>query len=331
MANQWTADGVLEVMRGFQPACVLAAAAELDVFGILAAAPLTASQITDKLHADLRGTTVLLDSLAALGFLAKRHDQYAAVDGVSDLLTESGRQSVLAMVRHQATCLRRWSELAKVVQTGSPCEKRPSIRGEAADYAAFVEAMDNIARTMTDRVVADLPRLMFRRLLDVGGATGSWTIAFLRAYSQASATLFDLPQVMPQAQQRLSAVGLTGRVTLAAGDFYKDPLPGGCDLAWVSAIVHQNSRAQNRELFAKLHAALPPGGQVLIRDILMEESRISPVSGAMFAVNMLVATQSGGTFTVSELSEDLAAAGFGEAKVLRHDEGMHAVLGAVRR
>ena len=330
MPNPWTIDSVLDLMSGFQPACVLAAAAELDIFGMLAAAPLTAEQVAAKCHGDPRGTVVLLDALAALGFLTKQRNQYAAA-GVTDLLTETGRQSVLAMVRHQANCLRRWSELAQVVKTGAPAEKWPSIRGEAADYAAFIEAMDNIARTMTDRVVADLAPLKFRRVLDVGGATGSWTIAFLRAYPQASATLFDLPVVMPQARQRLSAVGLIDRVTLAAGDFYKDPLPQGCDLAWVSAIVHQNSRAQNRELFAKLQATLPPGGQVLIRDILMEESRISPVSGAMFAVNMLVATQSGGTFTVAELSEDLAAAGFGDAKVLRNDEGMHAVLGAVRR
>ncbi len=331
MPNQWTADSVLDLMRGFQPVCVLAAAAELDIFGILAAGPLTAGQITEKAHADLRGMVVLLDALAALGFIVKQSDRYAAADGVADLLTETGRRSVLAMVRHQATCLRRWSDLAKSVQTGSPAEKRASIRGEAADYAAFIEAMDNIARTMTDRVVADLSQLNFRRILDVGGATGSWTIAFLRAYPQASATLFDLPVVMPQARERLSAVGLTDRVTLTPGDFYKDPLPQGCDLAWVSAIVHQNSREQNRELFTKLHAALPPGGQVLIRDILMEESRISPVSGALFAVNMLVATKSGGTFTVAELTEDLATAGFGDAQVLRRDDGMHAVLGAVRR
>ncbi|MFI5378452.1 MAG: methyltransferase [Tepidisphaerales bacterium] len=330
MTHQWTADSVLEMIRAFQPACVLVAAAELDVFGILAAAPLTAEQVTARLQADIRGTTVLLDAAAALGFLAKRGQQYTTAEGIADLLTANGRQSVLAMVHHQANCLRRWSELAKVVKTGAPAERRPSVRGEAADYAAFVEAMDNIARTMTACLVADLPRLQFQRVLDVGGATGSWTIAFLRAYPQAAATLFDLPQVMPQARQRLSAVGLIGRVTLAAGDFYKDALPGGCDLAWVSAIVHQNSRQQNRELFAKLHAALPPGGQVLIRDILMEESRTAPVSGALFAVNMLVATQSGGTFTVAELSQDLAAAGFRDAKVLRRDEGMHSVLGAIR-
>ena len=330
MTNQWTADSLLEMARAFQPACVLMAAAELDLFALLAPAPLTAEQVTAQLHTDLRGTAILLDALAALGLLAKHGSQYTTAQGIADLLTAAGRQSILAMVHHQANCLRPWSELARIVHTGAPAERRPSIRGAAADYAAFIEAMDNISRSVTDRLVADLPRLQFRRVLDVGGATGSWTIAFLRAYPNTSATLFDLPQVIPQARERLSAAGLLDRVTLAAGDFYADPLPTGCDLAWVSAIVHQNSRQQNRDLFARLHAALPSGGQVLIRDYLMEESRTAPASGALFAVNMLVATPAGGTFTVTELSEDLAAAGFRAARVLHPDEGMHAVLGAIR-
>ena len=330
MAKQWTAEGVLELTRAFQPVCVLAAGAELEIFDLLSAGPLSAGGVAQKKQADERAMRVLLDALTALGLLEKQGDRYALAGGVGDLLTQKGKSSVLAMVLHQANCLRRWAELAEVVKSGKPGERRASVRGQAADYAAFIEAMDNISRTAAPQLVADLPKLEFRHLLDVGGASGSWTIAFLRAYPDARATLFDLPQVIPQARQRLGDAGVIDRVELVSGDFYNDPLPHGADLAWISAIVHQNSRQQNRELFAKVHAALVPGGRVLIRDILMDESRVSPVSGALFAVNMLVATPAGGTYTVKELSEDLAASGFRDAKVLRRDEGMHAVLGAGR-
>jgi hypothetical protein len=107
-------------------------------------------------------------------------------------------------------------------------------------------------------------------------------------------------------------------------------LPRGADLAWVSAIVHQNSREQNRQLFARLFEALDPGGQVLIRDILMDPSRTTPVAGALFAVNMLVNTEQGGTFSFEELRDDLAAAGFTNAQVLRRDEGMHSIISAFK-
>ena len=108
-------------------------------------------------------------------------------------------------------------------------------------------------------------------------------------------------------------------------------MPIGCDLAWVSAIVHQNSRTQNRQLFRKIWRALRPGGRLAIRDFLMEESRIAPRAGALFAVNMLAHTAHGGTFTVAELRSDLAAAGFGAVKVARRDAGMSAVIVARKK
>ena len=94
----------------------------------------------------------------------------------------------------------------------------------------------------------------------------------------------------------------------------------------MSAIVHQNSRDQNRRLLHKVFQALVPGGRIAIRDILMEESRTSPVAGALFAINMLVATEGGGTFTFNELREDLESAGFDQMAVTRQDEGMNSVV-----
>jgi predicted O-methyltransferase YrrM len=186
--------------------------------------------------------------------------------------------------------------------------------------------MHNISAPNADQVIRAVRPLQFRHLLDIGGASGTWTIAFLRVCPSARATLFDLPQVIPMARRRLAAAGLDRRVKLVAGDFGTDALPPGADLAWVSAIVHQNSRAQNRALFSKVFAALAVGGRVAIRDILMEEDRTRPVAGALFAVNMLAATEGGGTFTLAELREDLAAAGFAETALMRHDEAMNAIV-----
>ena len=132
------------------------------------------------------------------------------------------------------------------------------------------------------------------------------------------------------ARQRLADAGLAERVRLVAGDFMEDPLPAGADLAWVSAIVHQNSRAQNRELFAKVFTALAPGGRIAIRDLVMEPSRTRPVAGALFALNMLVGTVGGGTFTFDELREDMEAAGLTHPALLRRDEGMNSVVVAAK-
>lgn len=323
---KWTAEGVLELSRTFQAAAVLGAAADLDLFGELAATPMKAAALAHRLRCHARGLTILLDALVALQLLEKSGDRYALLPGLDALLTPNGSRSILAMAQHQANCLRRWAQLAWVVKTGRPAERMASVRGEAGDEESFIGAMHNISAPNADHVIRAIRPLRFLHLLDLGGGSGTWTIAFLRACPSARATLFDLASVIPLARRRLAAAQLSGKVKLAAGDFMKDTLPPGADLAWVSAIVHQNSRAQNRALFSKVFRALVPGGRIAIRDILMEEDRTQPVAGALFAVNMLVATEGGGTFTFAELREDLEAGGFIQAAVLRADEAMNSIV-----
>ena len=322
----WTVEDVLALGRSYQGAAVLAAAADLDLFSALAPAPLAAAELARTLQCDLRALTILLDALVALRLLAKSGGNYALPASLKALLTPDGAQSILAMAQHQGHCLRNWAQLGRVVKTGRPAACMPGVRGEAGDQEAFIGAMHNVSAPNADQVIRAVQPLHLQHLLDIGGASGTWTIAFLRACPSAQATLFDLPHVLPMARRRLVAAGLDQRVKLAAGDFMADTLPLGADLAWVSAIVHQNSRAQNRALFSKVIAALVPGGRIAIRDILMEEDRTQPVAGALFAVNMLVATEGGGTFTFAELREDLAAAGFAEVALARQDEAMNAIV-----
>lgn len=326
--RRFTAEALLELGRSYQPAAVYAAAADLDLFGALAAGPLSASAIARKLQASLRGIAILLDALVALRLLKKRGGHYSLPVGAEAFLTSDGPHSILAMAQHQANCLRKWVQLARVVKTGRPAEGIPSVRGETGDQAAFIGAMHNIAAPTANQIVRGVSRRPFRHLLDIGGASGTWTIAFLRAARSATATLFDLPPVIPMARRRIVAAGLSRRVKLVAGDFLQDELPGGTDLAWVSAIVHQNSRAQNRRLFANVFQALTAGGRIAIRDVLMDSSRTRPVAGALFAVNMLVATDGGGTFTFDELRADLQASGFTDVVLARRDEGMNAIVTA---
>jgi len=330
MPKQWTAQAILQMAGQYQPACVLAAAAELELFDAMGAVAFTAEEAARKVGADLRGMTVLLDALAALELLEKHAGRYQAVPSALALLTAGAPGGVLAMVQHQANCARRWMQLAKVVKTGRPAERTASIRGEAADNASFIEAMNEISAPVADVLVREIGPPPFRHMLDVGGGSGTWTAAFLRAAPAATATIFDLPQVIPAAQRRMEAAGLSGRVNFVAGDYNTDRLPAGADLVLLSAIIHQNSRPQNRELFGRCHDALTPGGIVLIRDIVMEADRVHPPAGALFAVNMLTGTSGGGTWTLEEIRQDLSAAGFADVTLLRRDAGMNSVVRAVR-
>lgn len=307
------------------------AGAELGVFDVLSGERLSAKELAERLETDLRATTMLADALAAMEILLKEDERYALAPGIGELLTEPGEHSALAMVRHLANCQRSWTQLSSVVTTGRPANRGASIRGPEADLASFIEAMNEINRSMARDLVTAIGPPEFHHLLDLGGGPGTWTIAFLREAGKATATLFDRPDVIPIAQRHIEAAGMEDRVGFVGGDFSdKNALPSGADLVWISAIVHQNSREENRALFAKARAALVDGGRVLIRDVVMEKTRTIPPEGAMFAINMLVNTPGGGTYTFDELSEDLVAAGFREVAYLRRGQFMDSVIEAVK-
>jgi precorrin-6B methylase 2 len=328
MARRWNKEDISQLVRSFQPACVLAAAADLDIITALAKKPMTADALASSLNSDPRATTVLLDALTAMELLQKQGDIYSVPEEIAVLLSETSTDNILPEVRHLSNCLRRWARLAEVVRTGKPADCGPSIRGQASDRAAFIGAMHNISGPMADQLIQKLQPLKFSHLLDIGGASGTWTIAFLRAVPEAAATLFDLPPVIPLAQKRLSDAGLQDRVTLVGGDFSTNALPAGADLAWLSAICHQNSRRQNRALFAKVYNAIQDNGVLFIRDVVMDTSHTAPAPGALFAVNMLTGTEGGGTYSFEEYRRDLSEAGFDEVVLVHRDEMMSSLIKA---
>jgi precorrin-6B methylase 2 len=328
MPDKWTKEEILNIAKGYQKATLLFAAADLDIFTTLNKKPMTAKAISAELDTDYRATSVLLDALVAMALLTKQNAKYSVTPAAADLLCQTKPQSVLPMVRHHANCHRRWVQLPQITKSGKPVELSPSIRGQAADNAVFIGAMENSSRPVAAQIVEKLQPLSFRNLLDIGAASGTWTIAFLNALPKANATLFDLPDVIPMAEKRIAQAKLSDRVKFVPGDFYSDDLPPGADFAWLSAIAHQNSRSQNRELFAKIYHALQPHGTLVLRDIVMEKSRTQPPAGALFAVNMLVATEGGGTYTFEEYRSDLLNAGFKNVTLIARDEFMNSLIHA---
>lgn len=322
-------ENLLEAGRQYQHSAVLLAAAELDLFAH-AKGGASLTELAGKTGSDPNALRVLLDALASMKLLLKTRNSYRLAQGLDAFLTSGGRRPVLGMLCHQANCYRSWGELARVAKKGVPAPRRPSIRGGQGDVKSFIEAMHNVSTPVAAKVIRGVHPLSFTRLLDIGGASGTWTIAFLRACKSSRAVLLDLPQVIPLARKRLASEDLLDRVELASGDYNRDRLPSGCDLAWVSAIIHQNSMEQNLELFRRTHAALSPGGRIAIRDIVMEKNKVRPEAGALFAVNMLVNTKGGGTYTFNETKTALEKAGFVRVRLARRDSGMNAIIIAER-
>lgn len=318
---KWSQEALLGMGRAFMESRVLLTGAELDLFTLVAAKPLSAEQIAGRIGADLRALTIVLDALAAMGLLVKQNDTYQTEPSAARMLSADSPASILPMIRHSADLWDRWGQLTHRV--AGPREKEKSMR-------AFIGAMHVIGNTLAPRIVSLVGSSGARRLLDVGGASGTYTIAFLEAEPQMRATLFDLPPVIDIARERVGAAGMLDRVTLVAGNYKKDPLPAGHDLAFVSAIIHQNSPAENVTMFRNIFTALEPGGRIVVRDHVLSADRTNPKSGALFAVNMLVGTEGGNSYTETEIRDTMEQAGFAGVRIIHPDTRMDGLMEGFR-
>jgi predicted O-methyltransferase YrrM len=262
--------------------------------------------------------------------LEKNDETYYCPAEVASLLSKDSPTTILPMIMLNVGGWKRWSGLTDIVRHGSQ-KTRPSIFDSSeSQQETFIGAMHVIAYKMAHGIIALIKPGKAKILLDIGGASGSYTQAFLEASPDMRATLFDLPPVIKIAQKRLADTGLIDRITFVAGDFYSDELPTGHDLALLSAIIHQNSPEQNIELYSKIYRALNSGGRLVIRDHVMSPDHTQPISGAFFAVNMLVGTPEGSTYSYDEITEGLKTAGFNNIKLIQPDEQMNGLVEAYK-
>jgi ubiquinone/menaquinone biosynthesis C-methylase UbiE len=218
---------------------------------------------------------------------------------------DSARMAML----HTARLWHRWSGLTECVRTGTAV---PDERGPEGTEA-FIAAMHNNAR-MRAAQLAQAAAAGAKRMLDVGGGSGAYAIAFAKANPRLRAEVFDQPAVLAIAERHIHEAGLTERVTTRAGDLRADEFGGGYDLVLISAICHMLAPEENRNLLARAYRALEPGGRVVIQDFLLRADKTGPRAGALFSLNMLVNTRGGASYSEDEYTAWLRAAGFGEVR-----------------
>ena len=318
---------VFKKARAFWEARILMTAAELDVFSVLLDEPKTASGVSEKLSSNTRATEMLLNALVAMDMLVKNDGAFRVKPGLEKALSSSAPETIVPLVLHMAHLWETWGTLTEIVQKGKAEKSFDTLERDEKGIKAFIGAMHTIGRGVAQGVVAKLDLSGKEHLIDVGGGSGVYTIAALSAAPGMRATIFDRPMVVEIAKQKIAEENLSDRVTFVKGDFYKDDLPSGHDIALLSAIIHQNSPEQNVGLYRKVYDALVPGGTVVVRDHVMSEDHTKTVEGALFAINMLVATPEGGTYSFEEIKRDLQAAGFNDIKLI-HEAEMQSLVKA---
>jgi DNA-binding transcriptional ArsR family regulator/SAM-dependent methyltransferase len=302
-------DRIREMSWGYRPAILLLTANRLRIFDALDKEPAAADDLARRLGSDARTVTILLDALAAMGLLVKRRGLYRCRAGVEDYLVTGGSRYQGNILNHRFNVFERWIDLLRVVKEGGPAEVMRS-RRTPDEWHDFILGMDDVARQSIDALLGALDLSGRKRLLDLGGGPGTYAIALCRSYPDLRAVIFDLPETVEIARDRIEEHHLERRIETSAGDYLRDPIGRDYDAVLISNIVHSLSLDEFALLAEKVRAAMAPGGLVVVRDFYLDESRTNPLESALFAVNMLVSTEGGNCYTPSEVKGVLRSAGF---------------------
>lgn len=299
-------DDLNDLARSFMPARALLTALELDVFTAVAeGAP--AEKVAQRIGAANRATEMLLNALVSLKLLEKRDGAFFNSAASARFFAEGSPDNARPGLLHTANLWKRWSTLTDAVREGTAVA--PRVRD--ADWAmTFIAAMDRNARERAGSVVKTVASPAIRRVLDLGGGSGAYSIALARAVPGLHAEILDTADVVPLTQQYIRQAGLADRISTRVGDMLSDSLGEGYDLVLVSAICHMFSPDDNRALLERVFNALAPNGQIVVQDFILEPDKTAPRAAALFALNMLVGTTAGSTYSEGEYANWLHDAGF---------------------
>jgi len=303
-------DHLMQSFRAFQESRVLLTALELDLFTAVGEGA-NAAKVAAACRSHPRATEQLLNALVALGMLRKKSGVFENGSLAAHFLAAGSPEDARGALKHQVSLWRTWSTLTEAVRTGHAVAHEEMTHRSADDWTQpFIAAMHRNAVERAPELVSAVGTKGVRRLIDIGGGSGAYSIAFARANPDLAAEVFDLAPVVPIAQRHIEEAGLTGRVTTRIGDLRHDDFGAGHDLALVFAICHMLGPDENRNLLARVYRALAPGGRVVISDFILAPDGTAPRQAVLFAINMLVGTPDGSTYTEAEYSEWLAGAGF---------------------
>jgi acetylserotonin N-methyltransferase len=325
---------VIDLIEAFRRSKTMFAAASMGIFDLLHEAPAGAADLAARLSANADATERLLDACAALGLLRKRDGIYENHPVADTYLRAASPHTLSGYVRYSDAALYpMWNNLADAVREGSHRWTQTfGLEGPIFSHffrtddamRDFLRGMHGFGQLTSPKVVTAFDLGRFRRMVDLGGATGHLVIAACEHYPELRGTVFDLPRVTEVAREEVALSAARDRIEVVAGDFFEDELPQA-DLYSVGRILHDWNEDRIGRLLSRIYERLPAGGGLLIAEKLLEEDGVGPVPVNMQSLNMLICTE-GKERSLSEYTGLLRSAGFGAVEGRRTGVPLDAIL-----
>ncbi len=319
-------DRLEQMIRGYMPSRCLLTALELDTFTAIGNGA-TAEEIGRKIQASARAVSMLLNSLVSLGLLSKNGEKYENTSESARFFVQGSKDNHRNGLLHTANIWHRWSTLTEAVRRGTRVPIESDSNPEWTQN--FIAGMQRNAKERAPLVVKAVGTNGVGRILDLGGGSGAYSIAFAKASPDVRCDILDLQEVVPLTAEYVNKAGVSAQINIRAGNMLDDNLGSGYDLVMLNAICHMFSEEQNQELFRRARQALGPGGRLVVQDFILNREKTGPQQAALFSLNMLVSTQAGASYSEGEYTRWMEGAGFGKVSRIKLPGPSDLIIGAV--
>jgi len=228
---------------------------------------------------------------------------------------------------HSVAMWRRWSTLTDAVRSGTAVVEPPRAADGDKWARGFIGAMQEGSKLRAKGLVTAVGVEGLRRMLDIGGGSGAYSIAFARAVEGLTADILDIPAVVSITREYVEKAGMTAKVNVISGDLRQEGYGGPYDLVLISSICHMLNAEDNRAMLRRSYEALAPGGRVVISDFILDPDGTGPRFAAFFALNMLVGTRAGASYTEAEYMSWLTDIGFVSQRRIRMPGPANLIVG----
>jgi acetylserotonin N-methyltransferase len=325
---------VLDLIVAFRTSKTMFAAVALGVFDALTAGPKPLQALGLELQANEDALERLLDACVGLNLLRRANRGYENTPVAATYLVKSSPRRLTGYINYSNDVMwKLWGNLEDAVHEGTHRWKQtygwdgPLFSHFFKDEGAKVEflmGMHGFGLISSPHVVRAFDLARFRRMVDLGGATGHLAIAACERYPALEAVVFDLSEAVPLAQQVVRSSSVADRIRVVAGDFFRDAIPEG-DLFALGRIVHDWTEEKIIALTGRILDRLPPNGGLLIAEKLLDDNKSGPRWAQMQNLNMLTCTE-GKERTLEEYESILKRVGFDEVQGRRTSSPLDAIL-----
>lgn len=308
---------LMRLALAYRSSMALFAATDLDVFTPLADGPLSAAALAEARGVLAEPMRLLLDACVAEGLLSRDGDRYVN-SVVADAYLVKGRPAYIAHgLKFAEDLYPAWGRLTDMVRTGRPTMAHDTVLGEDKEKTrAFVYAMHERAKGLSAVLPHGADFSGRRRLLDVGGGPGTYSMALIQKTPGLTSTVLDLPGVLEVTREIVSNHGFADRITFLPGDYHGADFGSGYDAALLSGMMHREPPEGCQLLLRKAFAALDRGGLAVVSDVFFDDdSRTSPPFATYFAINMMLMSEHGSAHAKTEMAAWMRAAGFTQVEI----------------